>query len=117
MTHPVNGLDETVHQRTRLGIMAVLAESSRTQFTFLLEALSLTDGNLSRHLSTLEKAGMVTIEKGYEGRRPRTWVRITTNGREAFHAELDLLRQLVDRFPSSVAAPDRPQANLGWTPA
>ncbi len=95
MTHPVQGLDEVVHQRTRLGILAVLAEGARAQFGFLQETLGLTDGNLSRHLRTLERAGYVRIEKGYEGRRPRTWVRISRAGRQALDSEIDLLKQVM----------------------
>lgn len=98
MSHPVQGLDEVVHQRTRLGILAVLAEGSRAQFGFLQKALELTDGNLSRHLQTLEGAGYVSIEKGYEGRRPRTWARITRAGRRALAEEVELLKELVARL-------------------
>ena len=105
MTHPVQGLDDVVHQRTRLGILAVLAEGSQAQFGFLQESLGLTDGNLSRHLQTLEEAGYVRIEKGYEGRRPRTWIRITKDGRRALATEIDLLKQLVQRIESNHSAP------------
>ncbi len=100
MTHPTQGLDEIVHQRTRLGILAVLVEADCAQFSFLQDALDLSDGNLSRHLQTLEKAGYVRIEKGYEGRRPRTWVRITKSGRRALADELIVLKQLVGRLES-----------------
>jgi DNA-binding MarR family transcriptional regulator len=93
--HPTNGLDETVHQRHRLGILTIAAEAKRAEFGYLREALDLTPGNLSRHLTVLEDAGLVEVEKGYEGRRPRTWVRITRQGRSALGAELDLLAALV----------------------
>ena len=76
--HPTNGLDETVHQRHRLGILTITAEAQRAEFGYLREALGLTPGNLSKHLTVLEQAGMVEVEKGYAGRRPRTWVRITS---------------------------------------
>lgn len=105
MTHPIQGLDDVVHQRTRLGILAVLAEGTRAQFGFLQESLGLTDGNLSRHLQTLEAAGYVRIEKGYEGRRPRTWIRITKSGRRALTDEIDLLKQLVQRIESHIGTP------------
>jgi DNA-binding MarR family transcriptional regulator len=93
--HPTNGLDEVVHQRHRLGILTITAEARRAEFGYLREALDLTPGNLSRHLTVLEEAGLVDVEKGYEGRRPRTWVRITRQGRSALGAELDLLAALV----------------------
>jgi DNA-binding transcriptional ArsR family regulator len=94
--HPTNGLDDTVHQRHRLGILTITAEA-RADFGYLRDALSLTPGNLSRHLAVLEDAGMVQVEKGYEGRRPRTWVRITGPGRAALASELTALTELVRR--------------------
>jgi len=93
--HPTNGLNETVHQRHRLGILTITAEAKRAEFGYLREALGLTPGNLSRHLAVLEEAGMVDVEKGYEGRRPRTWVSITRKGRSALAAELEALTRLV----------------------
>jgi DNA-binding transcriptional ArsR family regulator len=99
-------LDDTVHQRTRLGILAVLAEGQRVQFGFLQEALGLSDGNLSRHLSTLESAGYATVEKGYEGRRPRTWIRITKAGTTALRQEVELLRTLINSFDEHAPSPD-----------
>jgi len=95
--HPTNGLDETVHQRHRLGILTITAEAQRAEFGYLREALGLTPGNLSRHLTVLEEAGLVQVEKGYSGRRPRTWVRITGPGREGLATELTALTELVRR--------------------
>ena len=76
MSHPTAGLDVVVHQRARLGILAVLAEA-KADFNYLLEALSLSEGNLSKHLQVLEEAGHIKIDKTFEGRRPRTWVSMT----------------------------------------
>ena len=98
--HPTNGLDDTVHQRHRLGILTITAEA-RAEFGYLRDALGLTPGNLSRHLTVLEEAGLVHVEKGYEGRRPRTWVRITARGRAALAAELAALTELVRRHGGS----------------
>jgi len=95
-THPTNGLDDTVHQRHRLGILTITAEAG-AEFGYLRGALGLTPGNLSRHLTVLEEAGLVKVEKGYKGRRPRTWVRITGSGRAALAAELATLTELVRR--------------------
>ena len=98
--HPTNGLDDTVHQRHRLGILTITAEA-RAEFGYLRDALGLTPGNLSRHLTVLEEAGLVHVEKGYQGRRPRTWVRITARGRAALAAELAALTELVRRHGGS----------------
>jgi DNA-binding MarR family transcriptional regulator len=97
VTHPALRLDDTVHQRVRLGILAVLSEARRADFSYLREALELTDGNLSRHLQVLEEAGLVKVEKGFEGRRPRTWVEATKRGRRALEAEMSALRDLIAR--------------------
>jgi DNA-binding MarR family transcriptional regulator len=101
---PTNGLDDVVHQRHRLGILTITAEARQAEFGYLREALGLTAGNLSRHLSVLEDAGLVQVEKGYKGRRPRTWVRITGRGRTALAAELDVLAGLV-RLRSALRRP------------
>lgn len=97
MSHPTNDLDDTVHQRVRLGILAVLAEARRADFAYLRHNLEVTDGNLSRHLQVLEAAGYVKVDKTFEDRRPRTWVSATKKGRAAFSAEVGALRALLDR--------------------
>jgi DNA-binding MarR family transcriptional regulator len=95
--HPSQLLDETVHQRSRLGILAVLAEADQVDFGFLKDTLELSDGNLSRHLRVLEEAGYVAIEKGYQDRRPRTWVRATKQGRRALREHLSALQRIIDQ--------------------
>ena len=99
--HPTAELDETVHQRVRLGVLAVLREADRATFTYLRETLGVTDGNLSRHLAVLVDAGLAELDKGYEGNRPRTWVRATAAGRATFEAELRSLRRLLERLDSA----------------
>jgi DNA-binding MarR family transcriptional regulator len=95
--HPTNGIDDVVHQRHRLGILTITAEAQRADFGYLREALSLTAGNLSRHLTVLEEAGLIQVEKGYEGRKPRTRVRITRQGRAALATEIAALSELLRR--------------------
>lgn len=95
MTHPVNGLDEVVHQRVRLGILAIAQEAKTVDFGFLQTTLELTAGNLSHNLTVLEAAGLIRIRKGYEGKRPRTRVQITAAGRQALQTEIAHLRQLI----------------------
>jgi len=95
VNHPVNRLDEVVHQRVRLGILAIAQEAKTVDFGFLQTTLELTAGNLSHNLTVLEAAGLIRIEKGYEGKRPRTRVRITSAGRRALQTEIAHLRQLI----------------------
>jgi DNA-binding MarR family transcriptional regulator len=98
--HPTNGLDDVVHQRHRLGILTVAAESKRVEFGYLRAALELTAGNLSRHITVLEEAELVRVEKGYDGKRPKTWVSITAEGRAALGREIAALRALLARHDS-----------------
>jgi DNA-binding MarR family transcriptional regulator len=95
--HPTAGIDDVVHQRHRLGILTIAAEVKRVEFGYLRETLGLTAGNLSRHIAVLEEAGLVDVQKGYDGKRPRTWVRINAAGRAALAKEMSALRELVAR--------------------
>jgi DNA-binding MarR family transcriptional regulator len=97
MSDRIGRLDNVVHQRVRLGILTVLSEAERADFAFLRDTLELTDGNLSSNLQVLEQAGYVEIEKTFEGRRPRTWVRSTRAGRKALEEEIAVLEAIVAR--------------------
>ena len=97
MTHPTRALDEVIHQKNRLGILAVLSEADYADFAYLKQILDLTDGNLSRHLQVLEEAGLVAIEKDFLGKRPRTRVRSTRSGRKALSAQLRAMQDVIDR--------------------
>jgi hypothetical protein len=108
--HPSTVLTEVVHQRTRLGILTVLAESRRADFTYLKSTLQLTDGNLGRHLEILAAEGLIKITKGYEGRRPRTWAEITKLGDAALASQMAAMKQLVTQFESrNVSSADEVQ--------
>jgi DNA-binding MarR family transcriptional regulator len=105
--HPVTGLDETVHQRVRLGILTITHEARRVDFGYLRTQLDLTAGNLSKHLSVLEEAGLIEVEKGYEGRRGRTWVTLTAAGAAALADEIRHLKLLITRVETTGTPPDR----------
>jgi DNA-binding MarR family transcriptional regulator len=91
----VAGLDDVIHGRLRLGVMAYLAGAEVAEFNELKALLQATQGNLSVHLRKLEYAGYVTIEKSFLGRKPLTRVRITDAGRAAFKAYLAAIAKLV----------------------
>jgi DNA-binding MarR family transcriptional regulator len=93
--HPAAGLNEIVHQRHRLGVLTITSRARQAEFGYLRETLGLTSGNLSTHLTVLEDAGLVRVERGYQGRRARTWVSITREGRAALAAEMAALACLV----------------------
>src|SRR5450756_431969 len=103
-SHPALDLNDVVHQRTRLGILAVLAEATEADFSYLRKVLDLTDGNLGRHLEILEGAGLITISKGHHGRRPRTWAVVTAEGRGALRRELASMQALMQRIDSVISA-------------
>lgn len=86
---------ELVHQRSRLAIMTVLYEMGEADFVEIRGIAKLTDGNLSRHLQVLEDAGLVSVRKGFVGRRPRTVVRLSAQGRRAYEEEIQMLRHLI----------------------
>jgi DNA-binding MarR family transcriptional regulator len=96
--HPTSSFEDIVHQPNRLGILVVLHEAGRADFGYLKGALGLTDGNLGRHLDALEQAGLVVLTKGFEGRRPRTWARLSPAGRRALKDELGAMQRLLRRF-------------------
>ena len=91
----IGKIDDVIHGRLRLGVMAYLANAEVADFNELKAALEVTQSNLSVQLRTLETAGYVTIEKGFLGRKPRTQVRITPAGRKAFAAYLEALGKLI----------------------
>lgn len=91
----IGKLDDVIHGRLRLGIMAYLAEAEVAEFTELKAALEATQGNLSIHLRKLEEAGYVAIDKSFLNRRPLTRVRMTEAGRAAFALYLEAIAKLV----------------------
>jgi DNA-binding MarR family transcriptional regulator len=94
-TYDIGKIDEIIHGRLRLGVMAYLANAEVADFNELKSVLEVTQGNLSVQLRKLEEAEYVAIEKGYLGRKPRTQVRITPGGRKAFAAYLEALGELI----------------------
>jgi len=90
-------LDETIHQRTRLAIMATLAGVESLDFNDLKAQLGLTDGNLSTHASALERAKYVTISKSFDGKKPRTTIAMTTKGRTALEKYINLLQGILNK--------------------
>ena len=90
------GLDRVIHERARLSVLTSLLTSPKgLSFGDLKQLCALTDGNLSRHLSVLEKAKMVEIVKGHDRNRPQTICRITANGRKRYLEYLSTLEQVV----------------------
>jgi DNA-binding MarR family transcriptional regulator len=92
----IERIDEVIHGRLRLGIVAFLSTAGSADFGALKARLQATDGNLSVHLRKLEDADYVAIDKRFVGRKPQTTVTLTDAGREAFIRYLDAMARLVN---------------------
>lgn len=95
----LTGVDRLIHEPARLLIVTLLYAVETADFLFLLRESALSKGNLSSHLSRLEAAGYVSIEKTFRGKTPLTVCRLTDVGREAFRAYRDQLKRVVDTLP------------------
>lgn len=91
----LDAIDDVIHGRLRLGVMAYLSAVNPASFPELLEKTGATNGNLSTHLTKLETAGFIRQEKGYNGKRPQTLVHLTKQGRLAWISYLDAMRELL----------------------
>jgi DNA-binding MarR family transcriptional regulator len=118
-----DGLDRTIHEKARLGIMtSLVTHPEGLLFANLKELCSLTDGNLSRHLQVLQTSGLVEVCKGSKNRRPQTLCRITRQGREELLAYLAVLEKVVADAATArkaAAAADRVPGGdlrLGFSP-
>ncbi|MFG1925821.1 winged helix-turn-helix domain-containing protein [Cryptosporangium sp. NPDC048952] len=92
--------DGLIHAPTRLGIVAQLAAADWVVFKWLRDSLELSDSALSKQLTTLSDAGYVEIHKAFVGKRPRTTVRLSPAGREAFEGHVAALEEIVARSRS-----------------
>jgi DNA-binding MarR family transcriptional regulator len=103
--------DELIHAPTRLTLVALLAASEWAEFKYLRDQAGLSDSALSKQLSTLDEAGYVDIRKGFVGKRPRTTVRLSRAGRDAFSRHVAALQQIVAQagttvLPGTTSRPD-----------
>jgi DNA-binding MarR family transcriptional regulator len=88
------GLDRLIHDPSRLAILTALSACTSADFTFLQRLTGLTQGNLSGHLSKLEEAGLVDVEKKFVDRKPNTMLSLTEKGRKAIHNHWQQLERL-----------------------
>lgn len=91
----IGQIDDIIHGRMRLGIMAYLADAETADFNELKALLQATQGNLSVHLRKLEEAEYIAIEKSFLNRKPLTRATITRKGRDAFAAYVEALGKLI----------------------
>ncbi|MFD0020538.1 winged helix-turn-helix domain-containing protein [Streptomyces sp. NPDC058382] len=89
--HPRHGLAPLLASPVRLSIVAALAAVEKAEFAYVRDLVEITDSALSKQVSRLEQADWVTVEKGQVGRRPRTWLRLTEDGADAYRRHLAAL--------------------------
>lgn len=97
--HPLVNIDPIIHAPARLMIMTYLYVVEWADFVFLINQTGLTWGNLSTHLSKLEEAGYVAIQKEFRGKKPNTMIRLTAQGRTAFQEYRRNMQQVLDDLP------------------
>ena len=88
--------DPLLHQTVRSKLISLLIANEELPFKALKELLEVTDGNLSSHLTKLEKEDYVRIEKTFEGKRPKTVIHITKVGRKAFSVYIEALKTFIE---------------------
>jgi|tagenome__1003787_1003787.scaffolds.fasta_scaffold20971166_4 DNA-binding MarR family transcriptional regulator len=103
--HPRHQLDGVIHAPVRFSIMATLSVAEKAKFSFVRDAVEVSDSVLSKQMTILESAGYLTVDKGYVGKHPRTWLSLTPAGREAFADHLATLRRIAGDV--QVAVPGR----------
>jgi DNA-binding MarR family transcriptional regulator len=92
-------VDQVIHAPARLTVLTYLYVVESVDFVFLKNATELSWGNLSAHLSKLEEAGYVTIEKEFKGKKPHTMISLTEKGRAAFREYRTHMRKILDDLP------------------
>ena len=89
-------IDDLIHGRVRLALMAFLSGAASADFTDLRKRIGVTDGNLSIHIRKLEDAGYIKVEKRFLNRRPQTICHLTDKGRRAWLAYIARMESLLN---------------------
>jgi len=91
----LENINRLFESKVRLGIMSLLVVNDSVDFNTLKQYLEVTDGNLASHISSLEKAKYVKVNKSFIGKKPNTTYSVTAGGRRAFNEHLDALERLI----------------------
>ena len=101
--HPRHQLDEVIQSPVRFSIMAALSSVGEAEFALVRDMVEVSDSTLSKQVSALEDAGYVKVRKGYVGKRPRTWLSLTGEGRTRFTGHLATLQAIANRVVEAPA--------------
>ena len=91
----ISQFDSTIHSPVRMAILSILLSSLEASFSYLKKAIGTTDGNLSTHLTRLEKSQLITIKKSFSGRKPLTTCTITPQGRKKFEQYIQTIEKII----------------------
>lgn len=94
MSHPRHELDDLLAHPVRFSIVALLAAANKVEFSFVRDQVEVSDSMLSKQVSALEQARYIKVDKGFVGKRGRTWLSITKEGRRTFERHLAALREI-----------------------
>jgi DNA-binding MarR family transcriptional regulator len=97
--HPLREIDRTIHSPARLMVLTYLYIVDKADYNFLINMTGLSWGNLSSHLSKLERARYVEINKSFVAKKSHTTVELTERGRAAFKAYRELLLDVLSDLP------------------
>jgi DNA-binding MarR family transcriptional regulator len=97
--HPLKDIDQVIHAPARLMVLTYLYVVESADYVFLIRLTGLTWGNLSTHLTKLEEAGYIEINKEFKGKKPHTTISLTKQGRAAFREYKKSLQQVLDDLP------------------
>jgi DNA-binding MarR family transcriptional regulator len=114
LSHPRHGLDDLFGHPVRFSIAALLAAASRVEFSFVRDHVEVTDSMLSKQVSNLEQAGYVKVDKGFVGKRGRTWLSLTKQGRRTFERHLSALREIAQGDNGPSTARGKVARSVGW---
>jgi DNA-binding MarR family transcriptional regulator len=98
-------IDPVIHERVRLAIMSALAVAPEMSFKEIKSTLGLSDGNLSAHATSLQRAGYIEIAKTFKGRRPHTTLRLTRLGQKAFRGYIETLKKIIHKKNEAMDEP------------
>jgi DNA-binding MarR family transcriptional regulator len=96
---PAPPIDKLIHEPARFNIMAHLYVVESADFLFLMRQTGLTKGNLSSHMSKLETAGYLEVEKEFLNKKPHTMLRLSDRGRQAFQGYRESMKRVLDELP------------------
>lgn len=116
-TGGIMGLDRMIHEPSRLAVLTILRRTAGADYLFIRRLTGLSKGNLSNHLAKLEEAGLVSVGKHFEGKKPVTTVNLTEEGQrviDAYWDEMEKISAESRRQPSKKDAPaDERTGGLG----